>query len=108
MIDSEMCLREAEKWAHPQLKSFEVKLGEQRITKDQWQGKSILVESVDGYVDFGLERRELLGGVYAAYPAYTDGCLILGVAIPWRDRCKIRRSRCAIGGSRKACRRSVR
>ena len=52
--------------------------------KSAWQGKSILVESVDGYVDFGLERRKF-SAAYAAYPAYPDACLIFGMAVPWRE-----------------------
>jgi hypothetical protein len=83
-MDSRRCLKRAEKWGHPQLKSFEVKLGEQRTTENQWRGKPVFVKSVDGYVDFGLERRRF-SAAYAAYAAYPDACLIFGLAVPWRE-----------------------
>jgi hypothetical protein len=82
-FDSQTCLRRADKWGYPQLKSFEVKLEPPRFTQSQWQGKHILVESLDGYVDFGLERHRF-SAAYAAYPAYPDACLVFGVAVPWR------------------------
>jgi hypothetical protein len=82
-FDSQTCLRRADKWGYPQLKSFEVKLEPPRFSQNQWRGKHILVESVDGYVDFGLERHRF-SAAYAAYPAYPDACLVFGVAVPWR------------------------
>lgn len=83
-MDSMTCLQRAEKWGHPQLKSFEVKLGEQRIEESRWHGQTIYVKSMDGYVDFGLERHKF-SAAYAAYPAYPDACLIFGFAVPWRE-----------------------
>ncbi len=83
-MDSKSCLQRAEKWGHPQLKSFEVKLGEHHFTKTEWRGQPIFVESVDGYLDFGLERRRF-SAAYAAYAAYPDACLVFGLAVPWRD-----------------------
>ncbi len=82
-MDSQTCLERAEKWGYPQLKSFEVKLGEQHVTATRWRGQPIYVESVDGYVDFGLARRRF-SAAYAAYPAYPDACLVFGMAVPWR------------------------
>jgi len=82
-FDSQTCLRRADKWGYPQLKSFEVKLDPPHISENQWRGKHILVESIDGYVDFGLERHRF-SAAYAAYPAYPDTCLVFGVAVPWR------------------------
>lgn len=82
-MDSRECLAQADKWGRPQLKNFEVKLGMPEIHEEQWRGQPVVVKSVDGYVDFGLERLRF-SAAYAAYPAYSDACLIFGVAVPWR------------------------
>jgi hypothetical protein len=87
-MDSETCLRRADKWGYPQLKAFEVKLSPVHVSESQWQGKTVLVESVDGYVDFGLTRHEF-SAAYAAYPAYPDACLIFGLAVPWRKHAEL-------------------
>jgi hypothetical protein len=88
-VNSKICLQRAEKWAYPQMKSFEVKLVPGEVQEIEWQdkrlpspGTPIAVKSVDGYVDFGLERRRF-SAAYAAYAAYPDACLIFGMAVPW-------------------------
>lgn len=83
-IDSESCLKRAEKWGHPQIESFQIKLGEQRMSQARWHDTTIYVLSTDGYLDFGLERRHF-SAAYAAYPAYSDACLVFGFAVPWRE-----------------------
>src|SRR5260221_10155157 len=45
-MDSKSCLQRAEKWGHPQLKSFEVKLGEHHFTKTEWRGGAPLLGAV--------------------------------------------------------------
>jgi hypothetical protein len=75
-------LSRADKWGRPQLKNFEVKVGMPEMHEAQWRGQTILVKSIDGYVDFGFERRRF-SAAYAAYPAYPDACMIFGVAVPW-------------------------
>jgi hypothetical protein len=82
--DSESCLKRAEKWGHPQIESFEIKLASQHVTEGRWNGMPIYVMSTDGYLDFGLERRHF-SAAYAAYPAYSDACLVFGFAVPWRE-----------------------
>jgi hypothetical protein len=83
-LDSQNCLRRAEKWAQPQLKSFEVKMGLRQTVRSQWQEHAIWVRTVDGYVDFGLKRRRF-SAAYTAYPAYPDACLVFGMAVPWGE-----------------------
>ncbi|HEX4335452.1 MAG TPA: hypothetical protein VH062_06030 [Polyangiaceae bacterium] len=84
-VDSKTCMMRAEKWTYPQLKSFEVKLSDPHFSEVKWQGHSVMVKSVDGYVDLGFERRRF-SAAYAAYDAYPDACLVFGVAVPWRDQ----------------------
>src|SRR6202008_639942 len=76
------CMRKIEKWGRPQLKAFEVKLSEPHTVEQKWRDKPVLVTSVDGYVDFGLKRRQF-SAAYAAYPAYPNACLVFGMAVPW-------------------------
>jgi hypothetical protein len=78
------CMMRAEKWLYPQLKNFEVKLGEAEYSENTWHDHEVMVKSVDGYVDFGFERRRF-SAAYAAYDAYPDACMIFGVAVPWRE-----------------------
>ena len=80
--DSETCLRRAEKWGHPTLRTFEVKLGQAESAETTWQKQEVHVRSVDGYLDFGGERRRF-SAAYAAYAAYPDACLVFGMAVPW-------------------------
>jgi len=80
--DSQSCFLRTEKWAHPQLKSFEIKLDDPHMSEVKWRTHSVMVMSVDGYVDFGLERRHF-SAAYATYPAYKDSCLVFGFAVPW-------------------------
>ena len=83
-IDSESCLKRAEKWGHPQIESFQIKLSDSHVTESRWHNLPVYVMSTDGYLDFGLERRRF-SAAYAAYPAYADACLVFGFAVPWRD-----------------------
>lgn len=83
--DSRTCLRRAEKWGHPQLRAFEVKLGRRDAVEQTWHGHDVLVKTVDGYIDFGLKRRHF-SAAYAAYPAYPNACLVFAMAVPWRDQ----------------------
>jgi hypothetical protein len=82
-LTSTACLRKAEKWSHPQLESYQVKLQGAHVDQTSWHDETVWVESMDGYVDFGLERHEF-SAAYAAYPAYPDACLVFGIAVPWR------------------------
>lgn len=81
-MDSRTCVQRAEKWGHPQIQSFEVKMkGLTQITT-KWRNKPVVVKSVDGYVDIGFERRHF-SAAYAGYPAYPDACLVFAMAVPW-------------------------
>ena len=86
--DSRTCIRQAEKWGRPQLRGFEVKLRQFGTLERKWRRHEIVVKTVDGYVDFGLERREF-SAAYAAYPAYPGACLVFAIAVPWREHEKL-------------------
>lgn len=81
-IDSRTCLRRAEKWAQPQMKAFEVKLGPRQTIEKSWHDQPIVVRTVDGYLDFGLKRRQF-SAAYTAYAAYPNACMVFGMAVPW-------------------------
>jgi len=81
--DTHACHSVAEKWALPQIKNFDVKFDKTEMIEDSWHGQEVVVTSLDGYVDFGLARWHF-SGAYAAYPAYSDACLVYGMAVPWR------------------------
>ncbi|MEZ4373315.1 MAG: hypothetical protein R3B07_21005 [Polyangiaceae bacterium] len=83
--DSRSCMKRFEAWGWPKVEAFEVGLSPLRTKRREYRGKPMLVKSVDGYVDLGLERK-FFSGAWAAYPdVYPDACLIYAVAIPWRD-----------------------
>ena len=82
--DSESCLRRFEKWAWPQVKSYEVDLGKIGIRQSRWRDHPITVKKVDGKVDSGFQRHKF-SAAWAAYPAYPNACLVYAVAVPWRD-----------------------
>jgi len=84
-MDPHGCMQRLEKWAFPQFKNFDVKVDETQYSEVRWRDHDITVKSMDGYVDFGLERRRF-SAAYAAYDAYSDACLGFGVAVPWRDQ----------------------
>lgn len=81
-MDSRTCLQRAEKWGHPQLRSWEVKFSDIQTSTTHWRNLPIVVKSVDGYVDIGFERRKF-SAAYAAYPAYPDACLVFAMGVPW-------------------------
>lgn len=90
-MDSRTCLQRAEKWAHPQIQSFDVKFSDIQMTTAKWRNQPIAVKSVDGYLDVGFERRKF-SAAYAAYPAYPDACLVFGMAVPWEKHADLAKS----------------
>ena len=43
-----------------------------------------MISYVDGKLNWGLSRVEF-SGAWAAYPAYSNACLIYAVGVPWRE-----------------------
>src|SRR6478736_193171 len=83
-MKSDTCMRNFEAWGLPQTHPFDVKFGPFETSLGKWQGKILESRAVDGRVNLGFTTSEF-SGAWAAYPAYADGCLVVAVAVPWRE-----------------------
>jgi hypothetical protein len=83
-MKSDTCMRHFEAWGLPQTHAFDVKFSPFESHLARWQSQSLESRSVDGKVNLGFVADEF-SGAWAAYPAYQDACLVLAVAVPWRD-----------------------
>ncbi len=88
--DSESCMRRFEKWAWPQVRTYEVQLGRIGVRQSQWRDHPITVRYVDGSVDLGFDHYDF-SAAWATYPAYPDACLAYSVAVPWRGHGELAR-----------------
>lgn len=84
-VKSETCMRAFEAWARPQIKGFDVKFGPIVTKLVRWREQPLVIQTLDGWVSWGIGSADF-SAAWAAYPAYKDGCLIYGVALPWRDQ----------------------
>lgn len=84
-VKSETCMRVFEDWARPQIAGFDVKLSPFQVKVVRWRDQPLVIHTVDGWVSWGIGSADF-SAAWAAYPAYKDGCLIHGVAIPWREQ----------------------
>lgn len=83
-VNTDTCMRRFEAWGRPQLKPFDVKFGQFGVQHQRWRGQRLDIYTVDGEVSVGFTTTSV-SAAWAAYPAYSDGCLILAVGVPWRD-----------------------
>jgi len=83
-INTDTCMRHFEAWGRPQTKPFDVKFGPFAVYHQRWREQRLDVHAVDGRFSAGFSTTSF-SAAWAAYPAYTDGCLIYAVAVPWRD-----------------------
>ena len=83
-MKSDTCMRHFEAWGLPLTHPFDVTFSPFESHLGRWQGQSLESRSVDGKVNLGFTAAEF-SGAWAAYPAYQDACLVLAVAVPWRD-----------------------
>lgn len=83
-MKSDTCMRNFEAWGLPQTHPFDVKFSPFETSLGKWQGKILESRMVDGRLNLGFTSSEF-SGAWAAYPAYADGCLVLAVAVPWRE-----------------------
>ncbi len=83
-MKSDTCMRAFEAWGLPQTHPFDVKFSPFESHLAKWQGQILESRSVDGKVNLGFTASEF-SGAWAAYPAYKDACLVLAIAVPWRD-----------------------
>jgi hypothetical protein len=78
------CMKNAERWARPQLRAFDVRMGPIQSRSVQWKHTEIPVRVADAVVDYGTGPAQF-SAAWAAYPAYTDACLVFAFAVPWGD-----------------------
>ncbi|MET0790973.1 MAG: hypothetical protein ABW061_05585 [Polyangiaceae bacterium] len=83
-MKSDTCMRHFEAWGLPQTHPFDVKFSPFDTHLGKWQGQILESRTVDGRVNLGFTASEF-SGAWAAYPAYPDGCLVMAVAVPWRE-----------------------
>lgn len=83
-VTSETCMRRFEAWGRPQTKPFNVKFGRFAVHHQRWREQRLEVHAVDGEFSAAFSTTAF-SAAWAAYPAYTDGCLVYAVAVPWRD-----------------------
>ena len=81
-VTSRTCLREAERWALPKLKSFDVRLTEMKESRWQWRDQTVQARTLEAHVDYAFTRSSY-SVAWMAVPAYTDGCLVLMFAVRW-------------------------
>ncbi len=82
--DADACMGQVERWAQPQIKAFDVKMGPITSTRVEWKNHEIPVRMADAMVDFGFGRRQF-STAWASYPAYPNACLVFALAVPWRQ-----------------------
>lgn len=89
-VTSDTCMRRFEAWGRPQTKPFDVKFGPFSVHHQRWRDQRLEVHQVDGQVSVAFSTTSF-SAAWAAYPAYSDGCLIYAVAVPWRDHAELAR-----------------
>jgi len=90
LADTRGCVRRMERWAGPLLASFAVQLTEFHDRALSWRGQPVLARTVDGRVDYGLQRLEF-SAAWLAVPAYPATCAVLAFAVPWRGEPELAR-----------------
>lgn len=83
-LTTEYCMKNAERWARPQLRAFDVRMGPVQSQTVRWKHTDIAVRTADAVVDYGVGPSQF-SAAWAAYPAYTDACLVFAFAVPWGE-----------------------
>jgi hypothetical protein len=83
-VTTDTCMRRFEAWGRPQTKPFDVKFGPFAVHHQRWRDQRLEVHAVDGEFSAAFSTTSF-SAAWAAYPAYSDGCLIYAVAVPWRE-----------------------
>jgi hypothetical protein len=81
---ADQCMRSAERWARPQMRSFDVRMGPVQSRKAEWRGNEVPVRTADALVDYGFGPMQF-SAAWAAYPAYDNACLVFAFAVPWGE-----------------------
>lgn len=83
-LTSEYCMKNAERWARPQLRAFDVRMGPIQTRTVRWKHTDVSVRTADALVDYGVGPSQF-SAAWAAYPAYEDACLVFAFAVPWGE-----------------------
>ena len=83
-VTTDTCMRRFEAWGRPQTQPFDVKFGPFQVHHQRWRDQRLEVHAVDGEFSAAFSTTQF-SAAWAAYPAYTDGCLIYAMAVPWRE-----------------------
>lgn len=83
-LTTEYCMKNAERWARPQLRAFDVRMGPIQSHTGRWKHTDVAVRTADAVVDYGVGPTQF-SAAWAAYPAYTDACLVFAFAVPWGE-----------------------
>lgn len=89
-VNTDTCMRRFEAWGRPQTKPFDVKFGPFAVHHQRWRDQRLDIHAVDGEVSVGFSTTSF-SAAWAAYPAYSDGCLIYAVGVPWREHPELAR-----------------
>lgn len=81
---SEECLRRFDAWGRPQVRAYDLKFDPFRAHHTQFHERPLIGIAADGSVNLGFSRKDFSAG-WAAYAYYPHACMVMGVAVPWRD-----------------------
>jgi len=81
---SEACIRRFDAWGRPQIKAYEVQFDPFRAHHARFYDRPLVGIAVDGSVNVGFSRTKFSAG-WAAYSYYPHTCMVMAVAVPWRD-----------------------
>ncbi len=88
--DSLACIRHAETLARPRIRALSVKLSAIEETSVVWEGQKVIVHAVDGTFPYAFQRIDF-SAAWAAYPAYDQACLVVGVGFQHGDHPELAR-----------------
>jgi hypothetical protein len=88
--DSLACIRQMETIARPRVRALSVEFGPIEETAITWNGKRVIVHSVDGVFPWAL-KRIAFSAAWASYPAYDKACLIYGIGVKHDDKPELAR-----------------
>jgi hypothetical protein len=78
------CMKSFEDIALPLVQAFDVEIQHEPPIAVMWHRKIVDVDSVFARTAT-LAMKDAYAGTYAAYPAWKNACLIVGIAVPSRD-----------------------
>lgn len=85
---SEDCIRRFDAWGRPQIRAYEVAFEPFRAHHGRFFERPLVGIAVDGSVNIGFSRTQFSAG-WAAYSYYPHACMVMAVAIPWRESPKL-------------------